>query len=420
MVFHLSLYYREIDGHHDKINNAENVPKLPKCFYNPHPFRNILDKRGHINKSLPNLKGDKLGLRHKAMDKVLSNQIIHSRCFESIFANLSQLNITIAAYSTFLMSRHVTSNENHARSKPLDSNREIIDLPAATSTGKTHLILYKSLSDSLQSLECYQPFNLLTIAPNDPVSRYRWIIGISLKFPVQLYKIKNKSVAFIWKINPNDSNSTVQNKSLEIILDIDRHIPIYHTRAMKQKAVELFTSHKKWSQDNITSLYNMITGGETDDLDESKKTINEKLASGMEINDIFDEEETEQLNRKGKFQNFWDSVDLLIKDYTTPHERRHGDASYISPLAPSLRALMDMAKLKMDEMFPQDKNNCIPSFEWFRRQFSPRNEFANTSKYFTGRFNAKRGLQQRLLRKFHPDQHYGAKQLCYFKQHASR
>lgn len=79
-----------------------------------------------------------------------------------------------------------------------------------------------------------------------------------------------------------------------------------------------------------------------------------------------------------------------------------------------------MATNKMQQLFPRDPLNLVPSFEWFRRQFTPRNPYSNISKTLTGLFNATRGLKHRLLRKSHPDHHYGTKQLCYFKEHVSR
>lgn len=58
-----------------------------------------------------------------------------------------------------------------------------------------------------------------------------------------------------------------------------------------------------------------------------------------------------------------------------------------------------MATNKMQQLFPRDPLNLVPSFEWFRRQFTPRNPYSNISKTLTGLFNATRGLKQRLLRK---------------------
>lgn len=366
------------------------------------------------------MNGSTLIDHHKNIDALLSNQILNTRRFETILVTLNQLNETIGAYSAYLLRQTTASQLNHTRLTQLDTNRDIIYIPSSMSSGKSNFLLYKSLIDALERTEMYEPLNLYIIASTDPIVRYRWIVGISLPFPVCVYKIKTKSVAFIWKIDEKENSTTIEKKNLEIVGSIDSNLPTYHTRAMKNKAIALFKNTKKWSKEKITSLYNIITGGETADRVESMNTIEEKIISGMEIEHIFDEEEIEYFERKGKFTNFWTSVDSLIQEYTTPHERRHGSLTYVSPLAPSLRALMDMSCEKMAKLFPGDKNNIVPSFEWFRRQFTPRNIYSRIASTYTGRFNATYGLQQRLLRKSHPDQHYGAKQLCYFKEHASR
>lgn len=412
--------FREIDGHHDKINNAYNVPNLPTCFYSSTPHRKVLDNHGHLCKKLPNLNGNRLVLRHKSLDNILSSKTLQSRRFETILRTVTGLSDTIGGYSSFLLRKSESSQKNHARTTPLELDRQIIDIPAKLNTGKSHWLLYRNLDEALQNLSNYEAFNLLTIAPDDPVSRYRWLIGISLNVPVKVYKIKKKSIAFIWKIDSNEDPSVIESKTLNLIGQIDSNIIVSHTRAMKRKATEMFKNNKHWTDTDLTTLYNIITGGETNDKEESVATIKDKIEAGMDIEQIYNEEETESLNRNGKFDNFWKSVDSLIKDHTTPHERRHGSMSYISPLCPSIRALMETAKHKMEELYPGDASNFVPSYEWFRRQFSPRNVYANVSTTFTGRFDAKRGLQQRLLRKFHIDHHYGAKQLCFFKEHASR
>lgn len=390
---------------------------MPNCFYNSQPFRTLTDSKSYINKQLKNLNGNKLAHHHKNIEALLRTPIFQTRRFEALASELSQLNDCIGGYSAYLLRQVTISQINHSRLTQLDTNREIIFIPANVSSGKSHFLLYKTLIDALEKLNFFEPLNLYTIASTDPLTRYRWIVGISLPIPVYVYKLKHKSVAFIWKI---DTNEDIERKNLDIISQIDSNLPIFHTRAMKNKALALFKNTRTWSKEKITTLYNIITGGETADRQESMNTIEEKIIKGMEIEQIFDEEETECHMRQGKFENFWKSVDSLIDEHTTPHERRHGSLSYISPIAPSLRSLMDMSRQKMIELFPGDKNNAVPSFEWFRRQFTPRNIYTNIANTHTGRFNATFGLQQRLLRKSHPDQHYGAKQLCYFKEHASR
>ncbi|PKY38623.1 hypothetical protein RhiirA4_451634 [Rhizophagus irregularis] len=50
----------------------------------------------------------------------------------------------------------------------------------------------------------------------------------------------------------------------------------------------------------------------------------------------------------------------------------------------------------------------VPSSEWIRLQFWPKNIYTKTAIQYTGRFNISYKVQRRLLRKSHPDAHYCA------------
>ena len=50
----------------------------------------------------------------------------------------------------------------------------------------------------------------------------------------------------------------------------------------------------------------------------------------------------------------------------------------------------------------------IPSEEWIRLQFWPKNTYAKTAMQYSGRFRISYKVQSRLLRKSHPDAHYCA------------
>ena len=88
-------------------------------------------------------------------------------------------------------------------------------------------------------------------------------------------------------------------------------------------------------------------------------------------------------------------------------------------LCVSLRDLRNKVKIKAKEMFPGREIYC-PSEEYFRLQFSPRNENSRTATRYYRRFDVKWLLQTRQLHKSHPDQHYGAKQFQYMKLMAQR
>jgi hypothetical protein len=62
----------------------------------------------------------------------------------------------------------------------------------------------------------------------------------------------------------------------------------------------------------------------------------------------------------------------------------------------------------------------IPSDEWIRLQFLPKNPFAHAAIQYTGKFEIKYKVQTRVLRKEHPDGHYCAAIFRYLREFAIR
>lgn len=126
------------------------------------------------------------------------------------------------------------------------------------------------------------------------------------------------------------------------------------------------------------------------------------------------------VSSEGKFANFWKAAETVLaaNDYAIAEERRHGETTWISPLCVSLNDLMRRCEEEMEKIFPESEHNLVPSYEYFRLQFVPRNNHSQIAKRYYGRFNVKFGLQKRTLHKAHIDQHFGAKQFQYLKSMA--
>lgn len=141
------------------------------------------------------------------------------------------------------------------------------------------------------------------------------------------------------------------------------------------------------------------------------------MQEGFSVAEAVHIEQQAQAAKLDKFANFWAATEEVLagNDYTVAEERRHGATTWISPLCVSMRDLMSKCETKMEEMFPGSISNLIPSYEYFRLQFVPRNSHSRVSKRYYGRFDVKFGLQKRTLYKAHVDQHYGAKQFQFLK-----
>lgn len=136
------------------------------------------------------------------------------------------------------------------------------------------------------------------------------------------------------------------------------------------------------------------------------------LEDGMDLEEAISLAEQNHKSESGRFNNFWKAVEKVLneEDLTVAEERRQTETTWISPHCTSLKNLHSACCQKMLEMFPLEKENLIPSYEYFRLQFTPRSTHSNVSKRYYSRFDIKFGIQKRTLRKAHIDQHYACKQ----------
>ena len=111
-----------------------------------------------------------------------------------------------------------------------------------------------------------------------------------------------------------------------------------------------------------------------------------------------------------KYDAFWDACDKFLNEETATDDRRHGTITHMAR-AISIRDLRSQVE-KM--LLP---NTPVPSIEWLRLQFWPKNK-ANGSLQHTGRFKIKHMVQQRQLRQSHIDAHYAACIFRYIREYA--
>ena len=86
------------------------------------------------------------------------------------------------------------------------------------------------------------------------------------------------------------------------------------------------------------------------------------------------------------------------------------------PVAISLHHLLTLVKARIEEKYPNDESKLqVPSVEWLRLQFWPRNPYSTAALRHTGRINLKFGVQIRQLRHKHVDSKYVSVLLQYLK-----
>ena len=86
------------------------------------------------------------------------------------------------------------------------------------------------------------------------------------------------------------------------------------------------------------------------------------------------------------------------------------------PIAISVCDLRNIIEERLHTKFPEEP--MLPSVEWIRLQFVPRNPYSSNSLRYTGRFDVKFAVQVRQLCKSHPDSKYVMVLLKYAKEYA--
>lgn len=119
------------------------------------------------------------------------------------------------------------------------------------------------------------------------------------------------------------------------------------------------------------------------------------------------------------FERFWDELSFYLEEITPACDDRRHSSTLHMPIAISVSNLRDIIEGRLSSKFPSE-DIAIPSVEWIRLQFSPRNPYAANSIRNTGRFEVKFAVQKRQLRKSHPDSKYVMVLLKYVREYAVR
>ena len=144
---------------------------------------------------------------------------------------------------------------------------------------------------------------------------------------------------------------------------------------------------------------------------EIDKRISEYLE--MEDPDIIMDLRENNHSHSDKYKVFWEQCKIYLQEISAVHERRQEQVTYLA-VALSVRDLIDQVKKKCPE------GTVIPSEQWTRLQFWPKNPRTKAAEYYQKTIPLKMMVQKRQFRKSHPDSHYAAAVFRYMKEYAVR
>ena len=162
-------------------------------------------------------------------------------------------------------------------------------------------------------------------------------------------------------------------------------------------------------------IYKDLTGDLSAPETSEQRVIDEKVKTALELQDpdiITDLREHNQ-GQPIKYSLFFDEAKKYIENVveTAVDDRRHTDIQHLAT-AISVRDLLNQVKDKCPDGTP------IPSEQWLRLQFAPKNPSSKASLQYTGNLHVKYQVQSRQLRKSHIDLQYASAIFRYMKDFA--
>ena len=326
---------------------------------------------------------------------------------------------TMKKYHDFLSLQQQRSATNHASPEPVRSLQDNWVTEIREGFPDTQLLEeYKALKNKLDGLGLYEPISLLYFQPSDSYESKLWYKSIKLPFPIGLYIYRHGNylgnLTFAWKIPVSVDDRTDEDK-INVLSRVREMIPTYSTRAMRKNFIMRYAKVTKIKPAILRDMYIYLTGdsasGESVEQNAIQKRVAEFFLTADDEQLIYDLRANNGRPSDSKLDPFWAELGKYLEEKCAVQERRHNEQLYM-PFAVSIRDLIDLVK----ERLPQ--GTAVPSVSWVALNFYPSNPHTRTAVNYTGRFQVKRVVQQRLLRAQHEDSSYAAHQFNLMKHMA--
>jgi hypothetical protein len=218
---------------------------------------------------------------------------------------------------------------------------------------------------------------------------------------------------FIWKIDPSFNETKTFEENYKIRDLLKEKMPTFKTRAMRREFVntcELFLGNVEKAR--IRRIYKDFVGDDT--ADDSELDIRVKLAFTLCDPNLITDLRHFNEGRKSIYDTFWEHAKMFLSGVAEDaviavDDRRHDPIPHMA-VAISVRDLREQIKKRCPEETP------IPSIQWLRLQFWPKNKTNLTSLQYTGILPLKFMIQVRQLRSEHIDMHYASALFRYLKE----
>ena len=161
--------------------------------------------------------------------------------------------------------------------------------------------------------------------------------------------------------------------------------------------------------DCFSSYIGDASAGRTTEESEIDARVEEALQ--MEDPEILLDLKHMNQNQGDKYAVFWEQCRVFLNECTAVHERRLDAVTHMAK-AISVRDLVEQVSKRCPE------GTAIPSQQWVRLQFWPKNPRTKAASQYRKRLQIKMMVQKRQFRKNHMDSHYCAAIFRYLREYA--
>lgn len=363
-------------------------------------------------------------LSTEKLDEKISSMVAMTSCgyflndkFAKFRGICEALTNSMLKYSNFLKQQTERSAYNKQQTTPvrsLNDNNVLRDVLLCDEgdVGQEYTAVYNALG----LLKDFEPLFLMDYEPSDSYEKKKWLAKLAFPFKTKLYSHKYGNYMgnynFIWK-SPPDSHNT--EGDLQAVTAIKSDLPKFSTRAMRKSFINMYA--KTGSKPAILRhMYRFLTedcsAPESQHQESVDTRVAEFLLSADSTDLILDFRKNNGRPKDTKLDAFWEALDSHLNNIGVVDERRHGQQLYM-PVDISVEGLIDT----IAKSLPKDAH--IPSKSWVLFNFWPSSSYTRSAMCYTGRFNVKFAVQQRITRAQHPDAHYAFHQYIMMKEMAS-
>ncbi len=376
----------------------------------------------HVKKNL-----DQATLKEhvQGLELLLEQPYLNGKMWLPLKTAIMDLTDMLQGYLKYLKEKCQSQAENRNREscvRDIGENREVLVLQRCALVKPTFAARYKSLMAHLEAAKNFEVISVDDYTPDDTTDRRYYIDNIAKAVPVKsvLLRVAHGNnigtYNFLWKVPVDLTEADLVASNAPVIAKIEEDLPKYHTRVMRKKFINtcsLICSNVKPAV--LRYIYRTLTGDSSSADSARQQVVDSRVEQAFEMEDpdiILDLRE----HNKGqpcKYETFFEQTAQYLESVVevAAHERRQDQVGHLSA-ALSVRDLREQVAKGCPE------GTAIPSEQWLRLQFAPKNPAARTSLQYTGKLNVKYAVQSRQFRMNHPDTHYAAALFRYMREFA--